>query len=72
MGCEEEEREMEEDESIRRLNAQLKDMIRQGKEALGTRVEVEDLRDELVGEEVGDDGFEDGELEVEISGRWVA
>jgi hypothetical protein len=64
--------EMEQDESIRRLNAQLKDMIRQGKEALGTRVEVEDLRDELVGEEVGDDGFEDGELEVEISGRWVA
>ena len=33
--------EREADESIRRLDAQLKAMIREGKEALGTKVEVE-------------------------------
>jgi len=33
--------EREADESIRRLDAQLKAMIREGKEALGTRIEVE-------------------------------
>jgi hypothetical protein len=38
--------EREADESIRRLDAQLKAMIREGKEALGTRVEVE-VDDEL-------------------------
>jgi hypothetical protein len=37
--------EREEDASIRRLNEQLKAMIREGKEALGTRVEVDDLSD---------------------------
>ena len=31
-----------EDESIRRLNKQLRDMIREGKEALNTRIDVED------------------------------
>ena len=31
----------EADESIRRLDAQLKAMIREGKEALGTKIEVE-------------------------------
>ncbi|KAL1956115.1 hypothetical protein VTO42DRAFT_7634 [Malbranchea cinnamomea] len=35
--------EREEDASIRRLNQQLKAMIREGKEALGTRVEIDDL-----------------------------
>lgn len=33
--------EREQDESLRRLDRQLKDLIREGKEALGTRVEVE-------------------------------
>jgi len=33
--------EREADESMRRLERQLKAMIREGKEALGTRVEVE-------------------------------
>jgi len=33
--------EREADESIRRLDAQLKAMIREGKEALGTKIEVE-------------------------------
>ncbi|KAE9363397.1 hypothetical protein N431DRAFT_433472 [Stipitochalara longipes BDJ] len=33
--------EREQDESIRRLDRQLKDLIREGKEALGTKVEVE-------------------------------
>ena len=36
-------KEREEDASIQRLNKQLQDMIRQGKEALGTTVEVDDL-----------------------------
>ena len=40
--------EREADESIRRLDAQLKAMIREGKEALGTKVEVE-LDDSLDG-----------------------
>ena len=39
-------REMEEAANIRRLNQQLKDMIRQGKEALGTKVEIEDIFDD--------------------------
>jgi hypothetical protein len=34
--------EREADESIRRLDAQLKAMIREGKEALGTKIEVLD------------------------------
>jgi hypothetical protein len=38
-------REREEDASIRRLNQQLKAMIKEGKEALGTRVEVDDIMD---------------------------
>lgn len=33
--------EREQDESLRRLDRQLKDLIREGKEALGTRVSVE-------------------------------
>ena len=49
--------ELEADESIRRFNAQLQAMIREGKEALGTRVEVDEV-DELVMEELLDDGFE--------------
>lgn len=40
--------EREADESIRRLDAQLKAMIREGKEALGTKVEVE-IDDDLDG-----------------------
>ena len=39
-------REVEEAANIRRLNQQLKDMIRQGKEALGSKVEIEDVFDD--------------------------
>ena len=60
--------EMEQDQSMRRLNAQLQAMIRQGKEALGTKVEIDEV-DELVMEELHDDGFEDSEYS--ISGKWV-
>jgi hypothetical protein len=49
--------EQEADESIRRFNTQLQAMIREGKEALGTRIEVGEV-DELVMEELLDDGFE--------------
>lgn len=49
--------EQEADESIRRFNAQLQAMIREGKEALGTRIEVDEV-DELVMEDLLDDGFE--------------
>jgi hypothetical protein len=36
-------KEREEDASIQRLNKQLQAMIREGKEALGTTVEVDDI-----------------------------
>ena len=39
--------EREQDESLRRLDRQLKDLIREGKEALGTKIEVE-IEDEVV------------------------
>jgi hypothetical protein len=39
--------EREADESIRRLDRQLKAMIREGKEALGTKIEVEIDDDDL-------------------------
>jgi hypothetical protein len=46
------------DEAMRKLNSQLKAMIREGKEALGTRVEVElDDAEELSMEDLVDDGF---------------
>jgi hypothetical protein len=35
--------EREEDASLQRLNEQLQAMIKEGKQALGTRVEVDDL-----------------------------
>ena len=35
--------EREEDASLRRLNRQLQTMIREGKQALGTQVELDDL-----------------------------
>ena len=40
--------EREADKSLRRLDAQLKAMIREGKEALGTKVEV-DIEDDTSG-----------------------
>jgi len=51
-------REVEDDASMKRLNRQLKAMIREGKEALGTRVEVEmdERMDGLV-----DEGYAEGE-----------
>ncbi len=38
--------EREQDESLRRLDRQLKDLIREGKEALGTKIEV-DIEDDI-------------------------
>lgn len=48
--------EREADESIRRLDAQLKAMIREGKEALGTKIEVE---------------LDDEEFTIESSRKWA-
>ncbi|KAI9710327.1 MAG: hypothetical protein M1820_002822 [Bogoriella megaspora] len=45
--------ERETDRSMRKLNSQLKAMIKQGKEALGTKFEIED-------EEMEDEGFAEG------------
>jgi hypothetical protein len=55
-------RERKEDENIQRLNRQLQDMIREGKEALGTTIDIEDEEDE-------DEGYEEG---VEVMGvsKW--
>lgn len=48
---------MEEDTNLRRFNRQLKAMIREGKQALGTRVEIVDG-----GEELTDEGYAEGDL----------
>lgn len=50
-------RDMEEEANLRRLNQQLKAMIREGRQALGTRVEIEDDVDELT-----DEGYAEGDL----------
>ena len=50
-------REVEEDTNLRRFNRQLKAMIREGKQALGTRVEIVDG-----GEELTDEGYAEGDL----------
>jgi hypothetical protein len=47
-------REVEEERDMRRMNARLKDLIREGKEALGTKVEVEDGDEEGEGEGEGE------------------
>lgn len=53
-------KEAKEDESIRRLNEQLKAMIKEGKQALGSRVEVMDGAD--ADEDIDcDEGFVDGD-----------
>jgi hypothetical protein len=53
-------KEAKEDESIRRLNEQLKAMIKEGKQALGSRVEVMDGGD--ADEDIDcDEGFVDGD-----------
>ncbi len=49
-------REVEDDAMVKRLNQQMKALIREGKEALGTKVEVTDEVDGLV-----DEGYEEGE-----------
>ena len=42
--------------NLKRFNQQLKAMIREGKEALGTKFEVEEVMDGLV-----DEGYAEGE-----------
>lgn len=49
-------RELEDDASIKRFNQQLKAMIKEGKEALGTKVEVDDEVGGMV-----DEGYAEGE-----------
>ena len=49
-------RELEEDANLKRLNQQLKAMIREGKEALGTKFEVEEVLEDVV-----DEGYVEGE-----------
>lgn len=55
-------KERKEDESIQRLNKQLQDMIREGKEALGTRIEIEDDSDV-------DEGYGEG-TEIMGASKW--
>ena len=50
-------RELEEDANLRRFNQQLKAMIKEGKQALGTKIEVEDDSDSVV-----DEGYDDGSV----------
>ncbi len=49
-------RELEEDANLKRFNQQLKAMIREGKEALGTKIEVVDDSDGMV-----DEGYAEGD-----------
>lgn len=49
-------RELDEDASMKRFNQQLKAMIKEGKEALGTKVEIDDEMDGMV-----DEGYAEGE-----------
>lgn len=49
-------RELEEDANLKRFNQQLKAMIREGKEALGTKIEVVEELDGLV-----DEGYAEGD-----------
>lgn len=59
-------REVRDDQSMRRLNARLKDMIREGREALGSRVEVEMGDGSCV-----DEGYAEGEGQDFVGkGRW--
>lgn len=55
-------KERKEDESIQRLNKQLQDMIREGKEALGTTIEIED-------ETEVDEGYGEG-TEIMGASKW--
>lgn len=50
-------REIEEDANLKRFNQQLKAMIREGKEALGTKFEIDEVPDDVVGE-----GYVEGDL----------
>ena len=52
-------KERKEDENIRRLNQQLKDMIREGREALATRIDIEDESET----EPEDEGYVEGDEE---------
>ena len=68
-------RDEEGERELGRFNKRLKDMIREGKEALGSRVEVfEEGEGEGEGEEVVDEGFVDGDVDGEElglgSGKW--
>ena len=47
-------RELEEDANLRRFNQQLKAMIKEGKQALGTKFEVEDEFESIIDEDYGD------------------
>lgn len=49
-------RELEEDANLKRFNQRLKAMIKEGKEALGTRFEVEEVSDDVV-----DEGYVEGD-----------
>jgi len=55
--------EQEADESIRRFNDKLKAMIKEGQEALGTKIEIEDdcFEDHDMDNEMDDEGFVSGE-----------
>ena len=49
-------RELEEDANLKRFNRRLQAMIKEGKEALGTRFEVDEVSDDAV-----DEGYVEGD-----------
>jgi len=56
------------------MTQQLDALIKQGREALGTKVEIEDDEDEVVAahDEIVDEGYGEGEFEMEKRKPWEA
>ena len=57
------------EDSIKRLTAQTEDLIRLGREALGTRIEVAEIR--TPGDELEDEGYVEGEENGDGSKAWA-
>jgi hypothetical protein len=55
-------RDQRQDRSIHRINQQIQDLIKEGQQTLGSRVEVDD--------EVDDEGYEEGREMTPEFGRW--
>lgn len=62
--------ELQADKSMSRLNAQLQAMIREGKEALGTKFEVKEIDEVTMQDADVVEGFDDGTFTASTRSRW--